>query len=71
MDVNRIRELLPHRYPFQLVDKVIEMECKLYRRYQKYHSKRTFLPGTFPTATSDAGRTSNRSNGSGRRFARS
>lgn len=23
MDVNRIRELLPHRYPFQLVDKVI------------------------------------------------
>ena len=25
MDVNRIRELLPHRYPFQLVDKVIEM----------------------------------------------
>ena len=21
MDVNRIRELLPHRYPFQLVDK--------------------------------------------------
>ena len=25
MDVNRIRELLPHRYPFQLVDKVIAM----------------------------------------------
>ena len=25
MDVNRIRELLPHRYPFQLVDKVIEI----------------------------------------------
>ena len=24
MDVNRIRELLPHRYPMQLVDKVIE-----------------------------------------------
>lgn len=24
MDVNRIRELLPHRYPFLLVDKVIE-----------------------------------------------
>lgn len=23
MDVNRIRELLPHRYPFQLVDKVV------------------------------------------------
>ena len=25
MDVNRIRELLPHRYPMQLVDKVIEI----------------------------------------------
>lgn len=25
MDVNRIRELLPHRYPFQLVDKVIKL----------------------------------------------
>ena len=25
MDVNRIRELLPHRYPMQLVDKVIEL----------------------------------------------
>ena len=24
MDVNRIRELLPHRYPFLLVDKVID-----------------------------------------------
>ena len=24
MDVNRIRELLPHRYPMQLVDKVVE-----------------------------------------------
>ena len=25
MDINRIKELLPHRYPFQLVDKVIEL----------------------------------------------
>jgi UDP-3-O-[3-hydroxymyristoyl] N-acetylglucosamine deacetylase/3-hydroxyacyl-[acyl-carrier-protein] dehydratase len=25
MDNNRIRELLPHRYPMQLVDKVIEL----------------------------------------------
>lgn len=25
MDVNRIRQLLPHRYPFLLVDKIIEM----------------------------------------------
>ena len=26
VDVNRIRELLPHRYPFLLVDRVIELE---------------------------------------------
>ncbi len=26
LDVNRIRELLPHRYPFELVDKVIDIE---------------------------------------------
>ena len=25
MDINRIRELLPHRYPFLLVDKIIEV----------------------------------------------
>ena len=25
MDINRIRELLPHRYPFLLVDKIIEI----------------------------------------------
>lgn len=25
MDINRIKELLPHRYPFQMVDKVIEL----------------------------------------------
>lgn len=25
MDINRIRELLPHRYPFLLVDKIIEL----------------------------------------------
>ena len=26
MDIQRITELLPHRYPFLLVDKVVEME---------------------------------------------
>ena len=25
MDINRIKELLPHRYPFLLVDKVVEL----------------------------------------------
>jgi 3-hydroxyacyl-[acyl-carrier-protein] dehydratase len=28
LDINRIREILPHRYPFLLVDRVIEMDPK-------------------------------------------
>ena len=27
MDVNEIREYLPHRYPFLLVDRVLELDC--------------------------------------------
>ncbi|MDD4203137.1 MAG: 3-hydroxyacyl-ACP dehydratase FabZ [Candidatus Omnitrophica bacterium] len=26
LDINQIKELLPHRYPFLLVDKIVEME---------------------------------------------
>ncbi len=70
MDVNRIRELLPHRYPFQLVDKVIEMGASYIVGIKEYYSQRAFLPGTFPTGTSDAGSTSSRSHGTGRRSAR-
>ena len=28
LDVNEIREILPHRYPFLLIDRVVEMERK-------------------------------------------
>ena len=48
MDVNRIRELLPHRYPFQLVDKVIGNRCQLYCRREEYHCQRAFSSGHFP-----------------------
>jgi 3-hydroxyacyl-[acyl-carrier-protein] dehydratase len=27
MDINEIREILPHRYPFLLVDRIVEMEA--------------------------------------------
>lgn len=54
MDVNRIRELLPHRYPMQLVDKVVEPGRNHYRRYQEHHRQRAFLPGTLPTGARDA-----------------
>ena len=28
LDVNEIRQILPHRYPFLLIDRVLEMESK-------------------------------------------
>ena len=36
--ISQIMELLPHRYPFLLVDRVEEIEVgKPYSRLQKYH----------------------------------
>ena len=29
MDINEIREYLPHRYPFLLVDRVVELNVDL------------------------------------------
>ena len=51
MDINRIRELLPHRYPFLLVDKIIEGWRELYRRRKEHHDQRTVLPGAFPSGS--------------------
>ncbi len=66
MDVNRIRELLPHRYPFQLVDKVIEIGANYIVGVKKRNSQRTFLPGTLPARTRHAGRIAGRSYGADR-----
>lgn len=48
MDVNRIRELLPHRYPFQLVDKVIEIGANYIVGIKNVTSNEPFFPGHFP-----------------------
>ena len=48
MDVNRIRELLPHRYPFQLVDKVIEMGANYIVGVKNVTSNEPFFQGHFP-----------------------
>lgn len=48
MDVNRIRELLPHRYPFQLVDKVIEMGANYIVGIKNVTSNEPFFQGHFP-----------------------
>ena len=48
MDVNRIRELLPHRYPFLLVDKVIEMGESHIVGLKNVSGNEPFFQGHFP-----------------------
>ena len=48
MDVNRIRELLPHRYPFQLVDKVIEIGANYIVGIKNITANEPFFQGHFP-----------------------
>ena len=48
MDVNRIRECLPHRYPFQLVDKVIEVGSNYIVAVKNVTSNEPFFQGHFP-----------------------
>lgn len=48
MDVNRIRELLPHRYPMQLVDKVIALGPTSIVGVKNVTSNEPFFTGHFP-----------------------
>lgn len=49
MDVNRIRELLPHRYPMQLVDKVISLGATSIVGVKNITSNEPFFQGHFPS----------------------
>ena len=49
IDVNEIRKLLPHRYPFLLVDRVTEIELGDYiRTYKNVTVNEPFFNGHFP-----------------------
>ena len=48
MDNNRIRELLPHRYPFLLVDKIIDMDEKFIVGIKNVTVNEPFFQGHFP-----------------------
>lgn len=48
MDNNRIRELLPHRYPFLLVDKVVEMGDSYIVGIKNVTTNEPFFQGHFP-----------------------
>ncbi|MDL2314584.1 3-hydroxyacyl-ACP dehydratase FabZ, partial [Desulfovibrio sp. OttesenSCG-928-C14] len=49
MDVRRIMEILPHRYPFLLVDRVVELEPGKYiKAYKNVTFNEPFFQGHFP-----------------------
>lgn len=49
MDINEIMEILPHRYPFLLVDKVEEMiQGKSIKAYKNVSINEPFFQGHFP-----------------------
>lgn len=48
MDVNRIRQLLPHRYPFLLVDKIIELGDTHIVGLKNITGNEPFFQGHFP-----------------------
>jgi UDP-3-O-[3-hydroxymyristoyl] N-acetylglucosamine deacetylase/3-hydroxyacyl-[acyl-carrier-protein] dehydratase len=48
LDVNAIRKLLPHRYPFLLVDKVIEIRDRIIATVKNVSGNEEFFTGHFP-----------------------
>lgn len=48
MDVNRIKELLPHRYPMLLVDKILDMNSKAIIGLKNFTANEPFFQGHFP-----------------------
>ena len=48
MDIERIMELLPHRYPFLLIDRVLELESTRVRAVKNVSANESFFVGHFP-----------------------
>src|ERR1700683_5795148 len=48
MDVNQIREILPHRYPFLLVDRIVELEAERIVGIKNVTVNEPFFTGHFP-----------------------
>ncbi len=49
MDTNQIKEVLPHRYPMLLVDKVVKMEKDCIVGVKNFTSNESFFEGHFPS----------------------
>jgi len=48
LDINEIRGILPHRYPFLLVDRVVELEAERIVGIKNVTSNEPFFQGHFP-----------------------
>ncbi|WP_266364596.1 bifunctional UDP-3-O-[3-hydroxymyristoyl] N-acetylglucosamine deacetylase/3-hydroxyacyl-ACP dehydratase [Tellurirhabdus rosea] len=48
MDINRVYQLLPHRYPFQLIDKIIALDANSVTGIKNVTMNEPFFPGHFP-----------------------
>lgn len=48
LDINRVKELLPHRYPFLMVDKIIEIGHKHIVGVKNMTTNEPFFQGHFP-----------------------
>jgi 3-hydroxyacyl-[acyl-carrier-protein] dehydratase len=48
LDINEIRALLPHRYPFLLVDRIVEMEPERVVGIKNVTANEPFFTGHFP-----------------------
>ena len=48
LDINEIRKILPHRYPFLLVDRIVELEAERVVGIKNVTINEPFFPGHFP-----------------------
>jgi 3-hydroxyacyl-[acyl-carrier-protein] dehydratase len=49
MDINEIQEIIPHRYPFLLIDRIVEIEpLKRIVAIKNVTGNEYFFPGHFP-----------------------
>src|SRR5579863_9381082 len=48
LDVNEIRQILPHRYPFLLVDRIVELDAERIVGIKNVTVNEPFFTGHFP-----------------------
>jgi beta-hydroxyacyl-ACP dehydratase FabZ len=48
LDINEIRQILPHRYPFLLVDRIVELEAERVVGIKNVTNDEPFFQGHFP-----------------------